>query len=334
MENEAFLPTQRSVTMRCAIRRGTAAIIATVTLFAGPAAAETTDSFSLATAPPGDRQKVESAHRPARTRSYWISSGGLSAKAKAYYLPSIGDPQEIAVVNEKGAPSVTVEMPMGDGPSHGGNSIYLIDREVVDRTLVVKTAKRTFIQHSCGWGHDHKYEAKRLAHRFWDEAPLEIVCDELWNGNFHVETESGSALSCRTLSYGVPLSNVAVRVTTEQGWVKRLLSDEQGAFRFELIRDYYPQKWSDFNRARASGFLITAEHTLAKAGEWEGGRYDSTTMQASLPWQFTPSKQDYASYGYGLTFGAISLVVPAVGIYFYRERRKKPYREIVFDEKA
>lgn len=291
-------------------------------------------SFILKTSPPGEKQKVESEHRPKSERSYWLNAKSVSPNARAFFVRADGATQEIPVKEDKGAPSVTFKMPMEDGPAHGANNIYLVDKEVSDKTLVVKTAKKTVIQHSCGWGHGYKHNEGRMTPRSLDSVPLEIVCNDMWNGNFHVETQSGSNLDCKVLSYGKPASGAKVDVTTRKGWVKKLRADDNGTVRFQLIRDYYPDKWTDFKRRYTSGFLMTAKYNVAKSGELSGEAYDKVQMVSTFPWRYAPSRRDYSSYSYGLTIGIIFMIVPAIIVYVYRERRKRPFKEVVFDEKA
>lgn len=304
----------------------------TILLFLAPGVAGAA-SFTLDASPPGAKHKHESEHRPVPERTYWLGAN-VSPNARAYYVRADGATQEISVRADNGAPFVTVNTQMGEGPAHGANNVYVFDKEVVGNTLLYRTAKRTVIQHSCGWGHEHKYDEGRMTPGSLDLAPLEIVCEDMWNGNFHVETQSGSNIDCRILSYGKPAAGAKVEVATRRGWVKTLRANDAGEVNFQIIRDYYPDKWTGFNRRNVSGFLMTAEYDVEESGELSGASYDKVKMISTLPWRYSPSRQDYTSYSHGLAIAAIFLIVPSILVYVYRERRKRPFREVVFDEKA
>lgn len=316
------------------VMQSQACIFAFVLLLAPCAVSAGTGSFSLSTSPPGAKHKHESEHRPKPERTYWIGANSVSPDVRGYFVRADGATQEVPVKNDRGAASVSVNIPMGDGPGHGANNVYVVDSEVIGSTLYVKTAKRTVIQHSCGWGHEHKYNDERMTPRTLESAPLEIVCDGMWNGNFHVETQSGSNIGCRILSYGKPAAGAKVEVATRNGWVKVLQADVAGAVNFQLIRDYYPDTWGEFNRRHVGGVLITAEYDIEQSGEYSGTSYNKVIMTSTLPWRYSPSRQDYTSYSHGLAIAALFLVAPAIIVYVHRERRKRPFKKYVFDEKA
>ena len=69
---------------------------------------------------------------------------------------------------------------------------------------------------------------------------------------------------------------------------------------------------------------------IAEAGEVDGRPYRSTRYLASFTGNYYPSPDDYESYAYGLAFGLFALVATGLGIYLYRRRRNRPYREVRF----
>jgi len=78
--------------------------------------------------------------------------------------------------------------------------------------------------------------------------------------------------------------------------------------------------------------MVTAEYEADLKGSYQNKSYDRTSYIATLPWKYSPSRQDYSSYSFGLLIGSLSLTVSGIGVYAYRERRKKPYKRITFDE--
>lgn len=313
---------------------GAWALVAALVILLAPGAAyaDGTQSFTLTSSPPGGKRRFESEHRPKPVRSYWLKGKNVSSAAEAYLLRADGAVEELSLAEDKGFKNLKVNMPMGDGPAHGANNIYVIDKNVVNDTLVVRTAKWTTIHHSCGWGHGYKYDEERLAPKNLSRAPLDIVCGALWNGSFHVTTNSGDNLACNVYSYGKPAAGAHISVVTEKGWKKEFQADETGAFSVRLIKDYYTSKWSEFDKRHTGKLFFSTEYELAENGELEGQKYDKVRMIATYPWRYSPSREDYTSYSHGLLIGSVFMIAPMVIVYAYRERRRKPFRETSFDE--
>ena len=162
--------------------------------------------------------------------------------------------------------------------------------------------------------------------------PLEVHIDKLWDTNFHASVTSGEQLLVTVLLYGKPVAGAQLTLTTEQGWSKKINTNENGTASLQMIRDYYPSSWDRFRRGYRGKFLLTAEYDAEQAGEYNNKPYEQISYIASLPWKYSPSKQDYSSYRYGLLIAALTMTVSGIGIYAYRERRKKPYKRISFDE--
>ena len=273
----------------------------------------------------------ESEHRPVPKRKYHFNDHRRRAGVKAFVRRpdgSVIEPELSLGVN----PRVTFSTPRGDGPAHGANSVYVVEQGIEENTLLVRAAKWITMHHSCGWGHDNKFDDTRTNPQALETIPFEIIIDKLWDPNYHASVKSGDQLLVTVVSYGKPVPGAKVTLKTEKGWIKQMMTDENGTATLQLIRDYYPSSWQNFHRNYRANFLVTAEYEADLKGNYRDQPYNRISYITTLPWKYSPSRQDYSSYTFGLLIGALSLTVSSVGVYAYRERRKKPYKRISFDE--
>jgi hypothetical protein len=279
----------------------------------------------------GSSGRFESEHRPMSVRTYKIVPEQLLPDAKAMILQADGTPKDLAV--ETCHTNVfSVKLPMDDGPLHGPNNIYIVDQQVKDGVLEVRTAKWLTIHHSCGWGHDYRNDPERLKARSLESAPLDIVVDDLWDGNFHNGLHSGDDLVIRIFSYGKPLAGAAVTITSEKGWTKRTRTGADGIARVQLIRDYYPSTWQVFKRTELGKLALTAEFTEKVPSSYNGEAVGKTHYVTSFSWKYVPASDDYNSYSYGLLLGSLGFLGSGFGVYQYRLKRRKPKKKVVFDD--
>ncbi len=273
----------------------------------------------------------ESEHRPIPVRTYFLQGGELSTAARAYLLHPDGSQGKLELVRDSPA-KVFFKMPMNDGYCHGPNNVYVVDRQVKNGELIVRTAKWITVHHSCRWGHDYRNDNIRLGARSLAEIPLDIVIDGLWDGNFHVRTSSGDQLRIRALVFGKPVKDAGVTLITEKNWSHTETTDQDGIARIQLIRDYYPGSWSSFNQSQPGHLNFKVQYQLEQGGVYLDQSYSRIRYITTLPWKYTPASADYASYAYGLGLGFAGLLISGFGIFIYYERRRKPYRVIKFDE--
>lgn len=276
---------------------------------------------------PPKARRFESEHRPKPVRTYYITGPDLSNRARAYLLQSDGQ-SRLLKIKESPKPSVLVQTPFKDDRLHGANNVYVVDKQVKNGVLIVRSAKWLFIHHSCGWGHDYRNdEFKNRAHAH-ARVPLEIVIGNLWDGNFHANAKSGDEYRVLVTKKGVPVKGAKVTVTTEKNWVHTAVTDETGSVNIQLIRDYYPKGWQKFNRRHQGRFSVIAEHSLEGSGQYNGQPYQRTLHMASFCWKYSPAAQDYNSYAFGLGIGFVSLAFTGIGIYHFRKNRIKPYKGV------
>lgn len=274
----------------------------------------------------------ESEHRPLPMRTYWLNSGNLQPDAKAYVRHPDGSFDELAIESRDNGLCVTLSTPMGDGPYHGANTVYVVEKSVKDGVLTVRVAQWLTIHHSCGWGHDHKFDPERLTAAPLPQVPFQIVLAGLWDGNFHSHVMSGETLSVMALHDSQPAAGARISLTTEKQWTKTLRTNPDGSATFQLIRDYYPANWDVFDRERKNSFKLSATYETTEHGEYAGLPYQQVRYIATFPWRYYPSRTEYSSLGAGLALGTVFMVGGGAGFYTYRQRRQQPYRGIVLDE--
>ena len=279
-------------------------------------------------------KKHEPSMRPTPKRSYILSDKNISENAETFLMRPDGTMGEARLVKEKGQVKVVFENTMGDGPGHGANNVYVVDRQVKDGTLYVRTAKWINIHHSCGWGHDYRYDEERTIPKSLDDIPLEVTFDKLWSGNLHASVLSGDRLGIEALHYGKPAVGAKISVTTEQKWTKRMRTDDAGKTSFRLIEDYFSDDWKKFKRRNAGAFTVVARFDKDESGEYNGQKYDKVSMVTSFHWKYNPALKGYMSYSAGLYAGIFTIGIGGLGIFYHRQRKKKPMKETHLDEKA
>ncbi len=275
----------------------------------------------------------ESEHRPKPVRTYWLNTCGITENAEAFVMRPEGEYERVAIDRKGHYVSVSIKTPFGEGPAHGANYVYLIDRYVDQKNLVLNTAKWLTLHHNCGWGHDHRFNPARLQSHKLAQAPLEIVVDHLWDKNFHSSVMSGDTITFRVFTFGRPARSASVLVESEKGWRKKLFTNDEGIGTFQLVRDYYPASWRAFNRSERGRFKLTAQYETQASGRFEKENYDHVRMSTTFAWRYYPARQDYVSYRNGLLIAFIVSVLSGFGVFYFRERRKKPYQRVEFDEK-
>ncbi len=279
------------------------------------------------------RRPVESEHRPVPMRTYWLNDSNISRDARAFVLHPDGSVEKVDIKKRGKNCTVSYRTPMKDGPMHGVHNLYVVDKKVINGRLTIRVAKWVTIHHHCSWGHDYKFDKKRISPKFLNTIALEIVGVGLWDGNFHSYTRSGDRIVFKVLSYGRPVANARVRLCTARGWCKEKVTDSNGKVTFQLIRDYYPEGWSHFKSQHRDRFYITAEYEVKGKGIYLGEPYNSIKMVSTFSWWYSPSRKDYTSYLAGFYVAMVALTLTGVFVYIYRERRKRPLREVVFNEK-
>lgn len=264
---------------------------------------------------PGERvgrPSFESSHRPMRMRQYWLH--GDAGQTEAWVLWAHGQKEKLPIEKVAGIASVRFETGFRGGPKHGVNQVYVLSKKETGGRLLVETAQWYNVNHSCGWGHPFRTEPEAVAPQVAPIEGLQLVVEQLWDGNLHKATEAGQWLDVRVLIQDQPAAGALVRLKTGSGWIKEVRADEKGRAKVQLISDYFPGDWSRFKAHHHSRLLLSAQ--------WEASPEDPL-YRASLPWHFDPARSDYQRYEAGALIGFGGFLVSGLGVFLWRRKRRR-----------
>lgn len=265
------------------------------------------------------------------TKRLWLRMGGnpqtargVPAEEATLLLGPDGMPSEVAVEAHGGPYNVT--FPMYD---MGYYNAYWMRQTVEGDTLNVNIAKAEVIRSAGHGGGDMAMASMPFVDY---RVPVELVRDRKEKESGFTRLNYGDTVSFRVMSDGKPVQNARVTFTSGQGWSNSVQSDEDGRASFMVIRDYYPQDWNLFDKGHRETYLVSATYTRPESGEKQGAAYTSVRYTTTLSGAYYPGVKDYESYASGLMIGLTGLLFTGTGVYLYRRRRVKPYREARFDE--
>jgi len=226
--------------------------------------------------------------------------------------------------NSKGVLQAKVDL-----PDMGFYSAYLQSSAAVAGVRDVTVAKAELLKANCC----SKRDVDLYRPAIDDALPIELVREHKPDEKVMTRILSGERAVYFVRSFGAPVEGAKVTIQTQEGWRKRAFTDAQGRVEFTLVRDYFPD-WSDFNRRKTGTFLVLAEFERPEAGNLGGVAYGATRYHASMAGRYYPAPYDYQSYAWGLGIVVGVLLVGGFGVWLYRQRRTRAYREIVFDERV
>ena len=276
--------------------------------------------------PGGEQAHAE--HRASASRTWYVHGSDVSPDAKVFIRRPDGSLTEGTLEHGEHGRSFTVNLLPMDGSLDGVFSLYVVDRSVSGDELLIRVAKANMINHSCGWGHAFKFDRERLRAPFLAMIPIEITGAGLWDANFHSKTMSGDRPVWTVLSHGNAVEGASLSFRTASGWTRMVETDAAGAASVQLIRDYYPERWTDFDARKRGSLLVTATRVSDDPGEYHGRRYARVRMISTLPWRYLPPRSEYTSFAHGLFLATLASALTGIGVYVYRERRRRPYQEV------
>ena len=278
---------------------------------------QASEYLHLGTNPPtASKESFEHSHRSKKLRTYWLQEKTGELPLEAWLVQSDGKSKPLELSYSDQGTSLGFKTRWGDESKHGHNRVFLVDSSQLDGITLVRTAQWLTLNHSCAWGHDYKFDDKRLELTPDGKAPLEISPKGLWDSNFHDQLDSAQMLDFQILHYGKPAAGAKLSITTGKGWKRELLADDQGLISFHLIRDHYPQSWADFHASHNQRVLFEASYF--KRG---------THYTATLPYRYVSSPYDYKSFSLGLGAIVVSILGSVLVIVLMRRRRRIRFKE-------
>lgn len=271
------------------------------------------------------------------TKRLWLRQG--DEPARAGYAEAAALSGGVTLLDGRGmrtqaAPSATGDMAQVrcELPEMGFYNAYFTRQSVQGDTLWVQSAKAELLNGTCCKKLPDIDPARMRG--FGDPTrPLELVRAHQDDEKLFTRMVSGDRVAFTVLRMGQPLPGAQVTMLTQMGWQKRAVADADGRVEFTLIRDYFPD-WKDFRRYTKETFVVVADVEVAEGGHLAGRTYEKVHYQATLSGKYAPSPYDYKSYAWGLGIAVFVAAFGGLGIYLYRRRRLKPFKEVRFDETA
>lgn len=249
----------------------------------------------------------------------------MQIDAQLYLLDANLSTTQIAASKNPECKSVSFKM-----PDNGYYNLFFVEKKIYNDTLYVKTAKYEFMRFN--HSNDAIYDKEKMAGHTIKETPFDIVRVRADDETFYHNLYSGEEIKVQVLLDGKPLEGADVKLSTKTLWQKSIKTDKNGVAAFTLIDDYFP-KWNEFNKRYKNEFLVSASYTKDIEGDLEGTKYEKIRYEATYPSYYLPNSSQYRSYAYGLSAAMLAIVVSGFGVYIYRSRRQKPFKEVSFNEK-
>ncbi len=213
------------------------------------------------------------------------------------------------ISRKKGCAKITFEV-----PDNGYYTAYYLYQKPGALTMAKYEYKR--FNHSS----DEKFTPEKIALHPLKKLPFDILRYRDGEDSFYKRFTAGETLRFRVLKAGEPVKGARVTLKTQLGWQKSVRTDEEGIAKIMLIQDYLPPA-EKFNRRYREKFLVTARY------KDEMGQY-----KISYAGTYSPSRDSYQSYKYGLIVFLLLLIVISGAVFLYRMRVQKPFKEVTFDE--
>jgi len=213
----------------------------------------------------------------------------------------------------------------------GYYNAYLIQKEVVGDTLNITVAKSEMLNHSCRNG--HKLVRGIVGPHIYPETiPVEIIRTRLLAEDLHYFATSSDEVEYQFLVNGKPVKGANLTLVTQKNWNKTLKTNEEGKSTFQFIQDYF-SSWQELNNREIYNYLIYGDVTLPEKGNYKGSEYSYIHYTTSLSDGYRPAKTMYLSMFWAFAVFILATVITVAGIFIYRLRRQKIYKEIRLDEK-
>ena len=131
---------------------------------------------------------------------------------------------------------------------------------------------------------------------------------------------------------GKPVEGANLTLVNQKSWSKTLKTNKEGNSTFQFIQDYF-SSWQELNNREIYNYLLYGEITLPTQGNYEGKAYSYTHYTTSLSDGYRPAKTMYMSMFWAFAVFIITTIITVSGVFIYRFKRQRIYKEIKLDEK-
>jgi nitrous oxide reductase accessory protein NosL len=248
-------------------------------------------------------------------KTIWLATDSIQ-KSKCvkniegvFYTTDVNNNIINSKVDKKACTSASFKM-----PKSGYYKVYYLLKSS-DNINVAKYEFKRF-DHS----NEEIYNKEKMLAKTIKEIPFDILRLRADDETFYSRLHSSEIIKFKVLKDGVAQNGAKVSLETQFGWQKNLLTNKDGIAEFQLIKDYNPP-WDKFNKRFREKFIVVATFSN-----------EEKNYKASYTALFTPARSEYQSYSYGLIITIILLLLFSGGIFLYRYRIQKPFKEVTFDE--
>ncbi len=251
------------------------------------------------------------------TRSLWLATKDIkrpkcvkNSDEGSFLLTDVNG-QEVTpkISRKKGCAKITFEV-----PDNGYYTTYYLYEKPGAVTIAKYEYKR--FDHSS----DEKFTPEKIALHPLRKLPFDILRYRDGEDSFYKRFTAGETLRFQVLKAGKPVKGARVTLKTQLGWQKSVRTDKDGIAKIMLIQDYLPDA-EKFNRRYREKFIVTAKY-----------KDDDGQYKISYTGTYSPSRDSYQSYKYGLIVFLLLLIVISAAVFLYRMRVQKPFKEVTFDE--
>jgi len=212
----------------------------------------------------------------------------------------------------------------------GYYNAYLIQKEVLGDTLNVTVSKSELLNHSCRNGHK-LIRGIVGPHLYPEIIPAEIKREREFTEDLHYFATSSDNVEYQFLVNGKPVEGANLTLVTQKNWNKTLKTNKEGKSTFQFIQDYF-SSWQELNNREIYYYLLYGEVTLPEQGNYNGLPYSYIHYTTSLSDGYRPAKTMYMSMFWAFAVFILAVLITVAGIFMYRLKRQKIYKEIKLDE--
>ncbi len=264
-----------------------------------------------------------------------LVQGGDFPKAQAQQIEDadvyVMDMQNTLLQGAVNGSKISVDM-----PQIGSYYVYLQSRQVIDDVLHVTLLKTRIYNREADLSKSLLKEIRGKSMTHYDIKPCDRVAMDMSMlrpiKNHHINCclYSGDIARFKLYFKGALHQDIALHVSTEQGWSKRVYADKEGIVSFEIPRDHYVDT---FTKKRASeALLIEANYESDEAGSYNNMPYHKTHYYLSERFSFHTAPLEYSSKvpAYLTVVGV--MIAFSLGLFYLRRRRRREHKDIWFEE--